>query len=394
MKILFLIDTLEIGGAEKSLLEIARHCHQVEPLMCHIYPGQTLKPAYQQAGVPVISLDVPGKYSFGAAVRRLTEVAQKEQVGLVHTSLFRADIVGRTAGKLAGIPVVSSFVNESYHPGRWQSISLTERLKLRVVQEMDRITARWACHFMAVSESTKAANCRALSLPFSKVTVICRGRDPRPFLSVSSEQVDDLRRNLHLADGAPVLLNVARLLQRKGQAELIQAMPVVLNAFPTARLLIAGEGPDQPDLEALIQNLGLKPAVHLLGTRPDIPQLLHLADLFVFPSHYEGYPGALIEAMFTARPIVASDIPVHRETIIDGTSGLLPPVNDSGALAERIIWMLAHPCEAKAMGRQLQEMALQRFHIDHVAAQHEQMYASLLARLNPDHKSPTSKTPL
>ena len=258
MKVLHLIDTLEIGGAEQSLLAILQRFRVVQPVMCHIYPGDTLRPAYEAAGILTISLDIPGKYAFPQAITRVRHVIETEQPDLIHTTLFRADVVGRMAGWSAHRPVVSSFVNDSYSSVRRGSLSPAGRVKLRGVQEIDRITARLVCHFVAVSQATKASNCRALSIPEHKVSVIYRGRDAAPFLNVADGQVCALRAELGLDQATPVLINVARLLQRKGQVDLIRAMPAVLARFPHTRLLIAGDGPDRTLLEATIRDVEFK----------------------------------------------------------------------------------------------------------------------------------------
>jgi glycosyltransferase involved in cell wall biosynthesis len=378
MKILYLIDTLEVGGSEKSLLNILGHFRRVHPIMCHLYPGETLKPSYEAAGISVISLNVSGKYGFPTAIRQVLQLIRTEQPDLIHTTLFRADIVGRIAGRLAHIPVLSSFVSESYHPDRWSCLSLSSSIKFQGVYLMDRLTASWAHHFLAVSEATRSSNCQALYLPLEKVSIIYRGRDPKSFLNVSEEEISKLRLALGLTEDALVLLNVARLLERKGQEELIRALPLISHKFPAVHLLMAGEGLYRSKLEALIRELNLTSTVHLLSTRQDIPQLLHLANVFVFPSHVEGHPGSLIEAMFAGRPVVASDIPVHRESIVERKTGILVPVRDPEAIAQGVIQMLQDLVRAQEMGKCAQQVALERFHINQVASQHEELYEAVL----------------
>jgi glycosyltransferase involved in cell wall biosynthesis len=377
MKILYLIDTLEIGGSEHSLCAILQHIRRIKPIVCHIYPGETLKPHFETAGVRVISLNIAGKYAFRRAVSQVCSLIQAEQPDLVHTTLFRADVVGRTVGKLTRVPVISSFVSEPYHTTRWQALSPTGRVKLKAVQLLDRLTALWTRHFVATSQSAKSANCRALAIPTNKVSVIYRGRGPAPFLDVSEVQVAALRLALALPMEALVLLNVARILQHKGQVELLFAMPLVLKHFPETQLLIVGEGQGRPMLEQIIVELRLGHAVRLVGNRNDIPTLLHISNLFVFPSHYEGHPGALLEAMLAGRPIVASDIPVHREMITNGETGLLVPFKNPEALARAILQVLGDPSQAKKMGERARMVAIERFDINHIARQYENLYERL-----------------
>ncbi len=371
MNSLYLIDTLAVGGAEQSLLSILQRLQYIRPVMCHLYPGEALKPAYEAAGIPVVSLDTPGKYGFRAAARAVGEVVEREKPDVVHTTLFRADVVGRRVCSRVGLPLINSFVSDSYGEARLSQMASRQRYKHRVVQWVDRVTARRVDHFTANSEATKRENVWALRVAPDRVTVIYRGRDPERF---SPRPTADAS----LDSGRPVLLTVGRLLTTKGHEELVTAFVRVRARHPHAQLLIAGDGPNRPRLDRSLRDHDIAGSVRLLGTRDDVPQLLRAADLFVFPSHYEGLPGALVEAMFTALPIVASDIPVHRESVTDGVSARLVPVQDPGALAEGILWMLDHPAEAAEMGRRARETALQKFDIDQVARQHEALYERVI----------------
>jgi glycosyltransferase involved in cell wall biosynthesis len=378
LRILYLINSLQVGGAEKSLLDILPRFRVVEPVMCHLFVGSTLKAAYQREGIRVISLGVPGRYSFRTAIKRVEQVVRSERPQLIHTTLFASNVVGRMVGRNLRVPVVSSLVSDSYGVARRQGLSMSGRLKLQVVQLVDAVTARWTTRFVAISETAKEAGCRTLGLSREKVFVIYRGRDPEVFRPPSEEQVVASRASLGFDHQTPIVLNVARLRKSKGQGDLIRAMPAVAAEHPQARLLVAGEGDYRAALEGLASQLDLEERVLLLGTRDDIPTLLHSADVVVFPSYYEGHGGALVEAMLAGRPIVASDIPVHRESITQGQSGLLVPLNRSQTLAENILWLLRNPAEAAQMGQRARKTAVERFDVRKIAVQHEDMYASVL----------------
>jgi glycosyltransferase involved in cell wall biosynthesis len=180
--------------------------------------------------------------------------------------------------------------------------------------------------------------------------------------------------------GGPILLAIARLIRCKGIQELIGAMPPLLEKHRNLRVLIAGEGPERSELERKIAALKLQESVVLLGRRGDVPTLLAASDIFVHPSHYEGLPGALIEAMFAARPIVATDTPEHRECVTHGQSARLVAAGDSVALAEGIGWLLDHPAEAAAMGEQARRAAMERFDVSDVARDYERVYEELLLK--------------
>ena len=86
--ILFVIDTLETGGAEKSILDVASRFKRYTPVVCHIYRGDGLKPDYERAGIRVIALDVAGHYNFNTAVMRLHKVVQSVRPAIIHSTLF------------------------------------------------------------------------------------------------------------------------------------------------------------------------------------------------------------------------------------------------------------------------------------------------------------------
>lgn len=378
LRILYLIDSLGVGGAERSLLEIARRFRRTSVAVCHLYPEDSLRPAFEAAGIPVYSLEVKGRYPGPQAWRKLRAVLQAVQPDLLHITGLFAGLLGRSMGKVQGVRMVDSFTNETYTPAHYASLPPRARLKLRALYALDRLTLRWVDRIIANSETVRLCNASTLHVPLERVEVIYRGRDPQPFLSPDAERMAAVADALPCTHARPRLVNVARLIPRKGQQELVAAMPAVLERYPNAVLYIAGEGHYRAALTAEIAATRLQAHVHLLGTVQAIPELLALNDVFVFASHFEGLPGVLIEAMLAGKPIVAVDTPVHRELIAHGQSGLLVTPQQAGALAEGILWMLDHPDAAEVMGRKARQMALETFHIDGAAARYEAFYRSLV----------------
>lgn len=379
MKALLLIDTLEVGGAEKSLCAIARRLERFEAVVAHLYPGETLKREYEAAGLRVHSLETPGKYSFRVAAKNLVRLIENERPDLIHATLFRAGIVARMVAPRLGIPLIDSFVNDSYSRLRWNRLTAAGKLKLGGVWAVDRASARRVDRFVAVSETVKTASCRALGIPEAKVTVIYRGRDPEKFLEPSAAERSTVRGSVGARAGDRLILNVARLLPRKGQAELIRAMPAILRSHPDAHLLIAGDGPFRAELQARVAELGLEERVRLVGTRSDVEALMAAVEVCVFPSHFEGHGGALIEAMFSGKAIVAADTAVHRESIRDGLSGRLVPVESAEGIARAVSGLLSDPAEGRRMGDEARRTALARFEIGRIAREHDALYDSVLA---------------
>lgn len=380
VKVLLLLDTLEVGGAERSLLEISRRFQRTRPVMCHVYAGSALRAAYEEAGVPVISLNIRGRYDFHRALREVLRVVREERPDVLHATLARVSLIARAASRLSGVPLVDSLVSDRYGEQRLREAPTLLRTKLRVFALADRLTAGWVAEFAAVSHAVRASSARALAVPPEVIRVIHRGRDTDMGLPRDSSAVADLRQSLGLADSARVVLNVGRLRAGKGQEELIAAFAEVRRAVPEATLLIAGEGPLRPVLQAVVDRLGLGDSVRLLGTRDDVPALLASADVFVSASHHEGHSGAVLEAMFAGAPIVATDIAATRETVGDGDAASLVPLGDTGALAAGIRWVLDHPSESAQRASRARRLAHECFSVARVAAQHEQLYRDVVDR--------------
>jgi glycosyltransferase involved in cell wall biosynthesis len=382
-KVLFLIDSLLVGGAEKSLLEIVRHFEATDAVFCHIYPGALLKPDFEAAGIRVISLDVPGKYSFATAIRRVREVVQREQPDIIHATLYRSCIVSRFVARKAGIPLVNSFVSESYGPVRYQGCSFMQRRKRDGLKWLDRLTSRWVDLFVANSKTIATSNARFLCVPESKVRVIYRGRSPEDFTLLALEFSDSLCKSLSVGTNAVKILCVGRLWAMKRHDDIIRAFPAIHSYRPDTVLLFAGDGPERQRLEQLAASLGVEDKVRFLGVRHDIPALLQVADVVVTASEYEGLPGSVIEAMLAGRPVVLSRIPVHQEMVRDGETGLFFTLHDSKDLARQLVRVLGDPDLRSRLATAALAEARVKYDICKVAAQYEEVYRELLARRAP-----------
>jgi glycosyltransferase involved in cell wall biosynthesis len=157
---------------------------------------------------------------------------------------------------------------------------------------------------------------------------------------------------------------------------LLPAMRLLLDRWPTARLLIAGAG-DTAELEALAVSNGIGDAVMVLGERGDVPDLLAVADLAVLSSHNEGRPLALLEYMEAGKPIVATRVGGVPEIIDHGVHGVLVPPGSPEALAEAVDELLGHPERAAAMGARAQERRRRDFDFDVMIQRLEDLYLEL-----------------
>lgn len=162
----------------------------------------------------------------------------------------------------------------------------------------------------------------------------------------------------------PIVGNVARLAEQKGQAVLIDAAPSVLARFPDARFVLVGDGELRGELEARVRALGLADCVLFTGERDDVPELLASFDVFAFPSLFEGLCLAVIEAQAAGVPVVATPVGGIRETVVPGETGLLVPPRDPEALATAIVRLLEDQHEAGHLAGEARRRALERYAVE------------------------------
>ena len=174
-----------------------------------------------------------------------------------------------------------------------------------------------------------------------------------------------------------IVVCAARLTYQKGQDVLLQAWRTVQEQVPAARLILAGDGPQGPQLEHLAANLGISGSVTFAGLVSDMRRLLVDAHVFVLPSRYEGMSNALLEAMAAGLPCVATRVSGSEDAIVDGQSGLLVPPENPEALASALVAVLTNQELAHALGREAHARVVQAFAQERVLDELSHLYSSL-----------------
>lgn len=366
MKVIFVIDSLSFGGAEKSLLSIiSNFSAKISVKVIHIYPGFSLKEAFQEAGIPLIFLNIEGKYNFHEGIKRLRNVIKKEKPDLIVSSLFRANIISRMVSLIEGTPLIGTLVSDSYSKQARKIKSPLVSLKFNFFWFLDRVTASIPKHYISNSNHLVSSHSKYLGISSVKVDVIYRGRE-----------IPDNCWNNSINETCRFLA-IGRLIPLKGYMELILAFKKVKKKYPCIELTIYGEGVYRTELENLISSLFLEDCINLPGSVPDVTNRFFDFDCFVFPSWYEGFSGALVEAMMAGIPIIASDIPMNLEAVQDKKTALVFPVRNVDALADQMIYAIEHPEEVAKMGSKARQVAMKRFDIKTIAQQYESVLKSV-----------------
>lgn len=380
IRILYLIETLGHGGAEHQLVAtlLGLDRRRFEPVVCHFRKPDFLASKLAEAGIRVQCLDVlPGKQHWPELVWRLHSLAREARVDLIHTSLFEADILGGMAGRLAGIPVVSTLCNVAGERVRLTDNPRNNLFKFHVANWMwGGALRRWHKHSIAISEAVLKSTAATFRVDPSRMTVIYRGLDE----SKERPNVDkmELLNRLGLPDADPFLLAVGRLAPQKGHKYLIAALPEVVRRFPRAQLAIVGEGWLGPQLMAQAKALGVQDRVTLLGKRTDVPHLMAACDAFVFPSLFEGLGVSLLEASLIGCACISTETGPIPEIITHDVTGLLVPPGDSDRLAEAIIRLAGDPALRQRLGNAARDNAKSRFMLADKVADLERCYTRVL----------------
>jgi glycosyltransferase involved in cell wall biosynthesis len=389
LHVLYLIDSLAGGGAERSLAALAPayRDRDLRLTVAYLHERPGVRAELEAAGAAVRSLD--GPLGLAGAVARARRLVTDLRPDLVHTTLFEADLVGRVAA--GRVPVVTSLVNDAYGAVQADAPGL-RRWKLGAARLLDAVSARRVARFHAISGHVADLMAARLRVPRDRIQVIPRGRDPAALGTRTPARRVAARAALGLAPDTPLVLAAARHEHQKGLDVLLAAFPAVVAAAPGARLAVAGRtGNQTPRLRAAAEGLG--PAVGLLGARGDVAELLCAADVFVVPSRWEGFGSVLLEAMALEAPIVASDLPAVREVVAHGDSALLVPPERPAELAEAVTATLADPAAAARRAARARERFLGEFTVDRVAEAMADCYRQALAATARPAPAPAGRRP-
>jgi len=371
IKVLFVIDTLEGYGAEKSLVEIAKNLKEVSPVFVHIYKGAMLKTALEEADIKVYSMNLKQKYGFSKAVKLLQKIYLEEKPHLIHATLYRSEIITRKLkSKFPEIKLIGSLVSNAYSKDRYFGKDYIARLKLHYFYMLEKKTVPMVDLFISNSHTIKEVTSRALKIPDEKIQVVFRGRDKNNYKNFIYKRDDNIFKDKNI-----VLLNVSRLIPLKGQLDLIRSLPEVIEKFDI-KLIIAGDGYYKARLEIEIVRLHLEDYVELIGRTNNVINCLEKSDLFLYPSYSEGLPGALIEAMMAGNIIIASDIPENLECVNESCAVIFEKGNVVD-LSNKILKVLGNLNEYKKLGMEAQKTAFEKFDIKKIAGQYESVYWSL-----------------
>jgi len=371
LKIALCITDLEVGGAERCLFELARrldrrrfhptiYCLSARPSQDH----PSFVPELEEAGIKIRFLDARGTRDFFRVVRRLRRMLTADSPQLIQTLLFHANIIGRIAARKAGVRQVVSGVRVAERRHGWH---------LRA----DRLTAGMVDRHVCVSRSVAQFAAKHGRLPSEKLVVIPNGVDLTRFPAENAAEKPAVLASLGVASGRRAITYVGRLDRQKGLPWLIETAGVWLPSLPDCDLLLVGRGPLQQKLEQTCRRAGLSGRVHWACWRSNVPEIIAASDLLVLPSIWEGMPNAVLEAMATGRPVVATRAEGVEELLGPGAEEQTIRHGDSQALAETIVRIMEDPEIGGRLGRENRRRVEKNFTVDQMVNAYQNLWESL-----------------
>lgn len=306
-------------------------------------------------------------------LRELTALLADGRFDIVHTHSAKAGALGRLAAWRAGVPaIVHTFHGFPFHafqswPRRAAYVNVERRL--------GRITDA----FLAVGASVAAEAIRLRIAPPDRVRAISSAIDGH-IIPVSAESRQAARRVLRVPPDCLLVGTVGRLDYQKSPEDLVAA---VAGMRTDVRAVWIGDGPLRARVQEMVDRLGLADRFQLLGERDDVAWLLPGLDVFAMASLYEGLPCALVEAMMTGIPVVATTVNAVPEVVVSGKTGLLVPPRDPAALGRAISYLLDHPAQAQAMALAARQHVGDRFNTSELGRDLADSYEGALAMALP-----------
>lgn len=364
-RVLHLITRLPVGGAERLLVDVVRRLDpaRFESVVCCIQAKGELAAELEAAGIPVHCLERMRSKRFDwRAVFDLRRFLRRERITLVHSHLYHANLYGRLAAFLSGVPAVATVHNV------YARTKLHRRL-------LNRWLARSSARVIAVSEEVRRDLIEHDGIDAAKVVLIHNSIDLRRIATRLTRE--EARARLSIAEHAFAVGCVGRLEEQKGHRYLLEACAALKRDIPL-RLFVVGDGRLRRELERQAAALGLAASTSFLGERKDVAEILKALDLFVMPSLWEGLSLAMLEAMAAGLPIVISDVGGVSQAI-DAQSGLKVPPGDPGAIARAIRLLAAQPESRRSLGLAARRRVEAEFDVGIMMARLSQVYEDACA---------------
>lgn len=379
-KIMFVIDTLALGGAEKSIAELTTNLNSFECLVCVIYGNKDdfFYKHISDKNILVRFLNIEERFGFIKATLKLKREIKLYDPAIIHSTLFKSEIISRMACIFSTRILIGSFISDPYRKERLNRLSRREVLKIRLYQFLNIATIRRCNAIIAISEAIILSNTKKLFYPKSKVKVITRGRKLADYLT--KEKLDLSIYCNNTTKNTFFIISTSRLLISKGILLKLDALKLLVNEGYDIHLILVGSGENEDKVKSYIVESHLENYVTFLGKRNDVPLLLKSSNLFWFASYNEGLGMSYIEAMMARCPIILSNIPAVKSNVKHLENGFLFKSGDFIDLYKKSKILIDNYEKYHYLVDRAFEDISYKYSIDNVIAQYESYYKKIMEK--------------
>lgn len=376
IKILHIITHLPIGGAQdNTLLSVEKTDRgKFDLTLISAQEGDWIDRALKMNSTEIVFVNhltrsIHPWYDL-LALWAIYKNIKKNKYDVVHTHQAKAGILGRVAAWLAGVPVII----HTYHSFPFHDFMKPVARKIFIT--IEKMVGRITDKLISVSKLNLEKGVELKIAPREKFTTIYSGIDFSKF-NIEVNTVN-IRTQLGIPANHKIVGMVGRLSEQKAPQYLIQAIPKVIEKFPKTTFILVGDGELRKELETQLKGFALNGRVQILGYRNDIPELMHLMDIFILTSLWEGLGRAMTEAMYMGKAVICTDVEGVPELVENRKTGLLIPTKDPNAAAQSLIDLLSSSEKRTELGKNARDKVRTIFEIDTMITQLEKLYLDLM----------------
>lgn len=342
-KIIHVISHLEIGGAQRLLLDLVKKIPNSKVL--------ALAGGAMEEEFPDVEVIKTSNKLFPKKIKDIKKYLEKEEANIIHTHLWHADFMGGAAARQMRLPWIAT-----EHSINWGvEGKLKHSAKKQFIKKADML--------VAISNEVKQYLIKDFNIAKEKIFTIYNGVDINIFKFTNFPDNE-----------YPVIACVGRLDHIKGQDLLLRALSNIESDY---KCLIVGDGPEKKKLEAAAIEYGIRKKIEFLGSRKDVAEILGKVDFTVVPSRQEGLGLAAIESSLVGRPVIGFNVGGLGEVVQEGRTGFLVPAESVGALQEKIELLLKDKTKRREMGETAYAHAKQKFSLDKMIENYKELYAHI-----------------
>jgi glycosyltransferase involved in cell wall biosynthesis len=371
ISVLYLVDNLGPGGSQRYVAELARHADSfgVRPHVCSAKEGGVFHEELIREKTPLFF--APFKKLYGPegfrALSTLIGYIRAQRIDVVHTFQTNANILGTVAARITGRCVITTRRDMGDFGMRG-----SPRLATFETLIINRLAHRIVANSRAAMEAARVAE----GIPSEKLGCIYNGIDCGRFRPEPDK--GQWRRALGITERATCVFGiVAGHRPVKSVDTAIRAFARVHKTIPDTLLLLVGGGPERPFLEALVKQLDLEDSALFLGPREDVENLLPAFDVFLNSSRSESFSNAILEAMASGLPVVATRVGGNPESVSDGVTGFLVSAGDPVSMGEAMEKLAFDPLLRDQMGQAGMDRVRTLFSKERSFSDLERLYSSL-----------------